>query len=259
MNVETLVQRGKSGDFIVKSNEVKDFIYYWPLKINSIDLGLDTRLEFAVLEPFPYNQSIIGGSIKVYKEYSAKDYIVIRVFGENSRTTGQSTSTAIDFAISISESENSDALEAFGWLLDALIVTIIFAGLLTVSSVLSYIVNRHMRRRRMDRIQLADMNSHLYPTPELHSYQMQFNHDNSKPVVPISLEEFSCFHSKVVAMNVIIILPGSELYLQEGDLPRFEVGTRMVSIGSFEQQETASKGKNSKPIDNIKTSRPFFE
>ena len=255
-----MIKKGKSSTFSINSNEIKDFTYYWPETINNVEVSLDTRLELGVLENFPYNSTIVGGKLRVYKEYCAKDYIVIRVYGDTSRTTGQ-PATPLDFSLMITESENVDLQDQYGWLLDALVVTIIFAGILTFSSILSYVVNRHMQRRRMNQIQLQDLNSHLYPTPELYSYQLQLNNLKAKNSVPISMEEFITLKTKFLAQNVLVVLPGAELYLKEGDLPKFEVGTRMLKLGPI-IEEVVDKGKGQKGksiLDKIKGTRELTE
>ena len=114
----------------------------------------------------------------------------------------------------------------------------------------------------MDRLQLEDLQSHLFPVPDLHCFSLQLtpntNIEGEKKSVPVSIEEFECSNTKFTALTVFILLPGAEMFLKEGDLPKFETGTRMCKTGTIEQIHNLDK-KVSKPVHKIKETRTLTE
>ena len=114
----------------------------------------------------------------------------------------------------------------------------------------------------MDRLQLEDLQSHLFPVPVLHCFSLQLtpntNIEREKKSVPVSIEEFECNSTKFAALTVFILLPGAEMFLKEGDLPKFETGTRMCKTGTIEQLKDSDK-KISKSVNKIKKTRTLTE
>jgi hypothetical protein len=116
-------------------------------------------------------------------------------------------------------------------LMDGVIVFLIFSSVVLLTSTASYFINRAQHQRRRVQLRQIEMrNVPSYPPPEMHQYAFDLqNLDRKKNKFPISLELFDGHGQyKMQATSFVILMPGTSLYLAQGDLPKFGIGTRII-------------------------------
>jgi hypothetical protein len=68
-----------------------------------------------------------------------------------------------------------------------------------------------------------------YPDPEMYQYAFDLTQKSNEKTVPISVERFEGHGPyQLQATSFAILLPGTNAYLSQGDLPKFGIGTRII-------------------------------
>jgi hypothetical protein len=259
-SVKTL-QKGTTSGLSVSYGSFTDVRYYWISNVDSINVSInldnggeiklnDGILRMTAMLSHPQNPTTQTNPLSISKARTSGSFTIIRISWNNNGTGGaeeafdtSSMSKKAVFSLNVQELETKSTSGSSFTFIDGVIIGLVFFSVVSVSSTVSFWLNRRIRRGQGVGIPLSNL-SKLYPTPIMYKYEMDLPECEFEGArVPISYEEFYGPSShKFISTSYFILLPGHERFLQNGDLPKFEVGTNILDLGFDESAEKKDKG-----------------
>ena len=147
----------------------------------------------------------------------------------------QGKSTA--FTITVIGTMQTKANRGFDFM-DAFVILLILSLATSISFFIHYCATRRQRaRRRLEAISLEMRSPINYPSPILYTYTLDLNRQ-TQANAPISMENFKGpWASELIGFSYVILMPGVQECLCQGDLPHFGIGTRIVRGHMVRAQE----------------------
>ena len=241
---ETVIRDSTSIKGSVEYGSFSEYTFIWAnSSANMLAITLsevspsDSPIRLSVIDSTPYTQTTFSGYLSLYLvdgkisnrirvSWSNENQVTAAsgaTFNKTNFNTGMIGKTA-SFVISVKSSlQTTNPTSSYSFdLMDAVVILLILSTVVLLTSTASYFVNR-ARRRRLNAMQEL---LPLPPPPEMFCYKIEFDNSNTQNQLPISIEYFNIGKTSFQATSFIILMPGTNHYIQNGDLPKFGVGTR---------------------------------
>jgi hypothetical protein len=242
----------------VKYQEYQDYYYVWPETQSSVVIQaslktsskMDIPLRLSFVDAIPFTVSTLSGYSTYTINRPSKSYTRIRVsWGNDNGLTPRPSPQIADlkligsyasFNISTSNTIQVEPMD-FDYFDIMIVLGVTFSLLISIFS-LSRMVNRCRHRRRGSSL-IALSETFGYPIPTLYSYLISCGVPMTE-TVELSIESFSSPKLKTdfQATSRIILMPGKDLYLNQGLIPEFAIGTHIDRVQTGE----TDKGKQKK-------------
>jgi hypothetical protein len=195
-------------------------------------------LRIAVIENIPVS-AIDDGNLLTYRNPRTQNTSRIRISWNNNNGIRGLTSTdswdaslsnaTVSFNVLLSATTQRTPDRTFDFL-DGVIVFLIFSSVVMLTSGASYFINRAQQRRRRMILMMHELEAMpQYPPPNLYPFVLNLEESKMDKQVPMSIECFQGpFQKEMQATSFVVLMPGTPLYLAQGDLPKFGIGTRII-------------------------------